>query len=128
MCIVPIIRKPVGAVFVIAFWEALLSTYRVVPRKPTGTAQKKVKKMSKSKLDEVIERYSTMEDDSSYILSILRSYRSIVSTGCCNDCAIRLDCQYLPDLGETCRFNCPHYQNGNPGEDCGKDLESLIPL
>lgn len=50
--------------------------------------------------------------DVAYILDSLMAYRSIVESGCCNDCRIAKtsSCKYMPDLGQLVRYNCPFYE------------------
>lgn len=55
-----------------------------------------------SKLDESISLVA-------YVLDVLRAYREITDSGCCNDCACILNCEYTPELGQLTRYNCPHY-------------------
>lgn len=44
-----------------------------------------------------------------YILDTLIAYRNITALGNCNNCAKRRQCQYIPELGEQVRYNCPFY-------------------
>ena len=57
-----------------------------------------------SRLDESISTVA-------HILDVLRAYRDIVNSGCCNDCARIKECKYVPDIGQLARYNCPHYEN-----------------
>lgn len=45
-----------------------------------------------------------------YILDTLIAYRNIVQSGGCNDCGEKMQCQYVPKLGEQVRYNCPFYK------------------
>ena len=45
-----------------------------------------------------------------YILDTLIAYRNITALGNCNNCAERKQCQYVPELGEQVRYNCPFYK------------------
>lgn len=56
-----------------------------------------------SRLDESISTVA-------YVLDVLRTYRDIVNSGCCNDCACAKNCEYAPKLGQLVRYNCPHYE------------------
>ena len=56
-----------------------------------------------SRLDDAIS-------DVANILDTLIAYRNIVQTGTCNDCGKRKDCEYLPQVGELVRMNCPFYK------------------
>lgn len=58
-----------------------------------------------SRLDDAIANVA-------YILDTLIAYRNIVQTGNCNDCGKRTDCEYLPQVGEQVRMNCPFYMKG----------------
>ena len=46
-----------------------------------------------------------------YILMVLRAYREITQSGCCNDCASSGECEYRPKWGEPIRYNCPFYKS-----------------
>lgn len=48
--------------------------------------------------------------DVAYILDTLIAYRNITASGNCNNCAERKQCQYIPELGEQVRYNCPFYK------------------
>lgn len=56
-----------------------------------------------SRLDDTIEIVA-------YILDTLMAYRQIVQTGECNSCSERKICEYIPELGELTRYNCPFYK------------------
>jgi hypothetical protein len=45
-----------------------------------------------------------------YILDTLIAYRNITAFGNCNNCGERETCQYVPELGEQVRYNCPFYK------------------
>lgn len=45
-----------------------------------------------------------------YVLDVLRVYRDIVNSGCCNDCCYVNKCKYAPKPGQLVRYNCPHYE------------------
>lgn len=56
-----------------------------------------------SRLDDAISNVA-------YILDTLIVYRNIAQTGDCNNCKKRKDCEYLPQVGEQVRINCPFYK------------------
>ena len=56
-----------------------------------------------SRLDDVIT-------DVAYILDTLMVYRSMCQTGSCNSCGNRKRCVYIPEPGESVRYNCPFYK------------------
>lgn len=56
-----------------------------------------------SRLDDAIS-------DVAYILDTLIAYRNIAQAGNCHDCGKRKNCEYLPQLGEQVRINCPLYE------------------
>ena len=55
-----------------------------------------------SRLDDVI-------GDVAYILDTLMAYRNITQKGNCNSCGNK-ECQWKPKLGDSVRWNCPHYK------------------
>lgn len=55
-----------------------------------------------SKLDDAIS-------NTSYVLDCLMVLRNILKMGDCNNCKIKDDCQYVPRVGATVRYNCPFY-------------------
>lgn len=59
-----------------------------------------------------MERLDKLIADIAYLEDILYSYRNIVESGCCNDCAIKKYCQVAPEAGQLVRYNCPLYQKG----------------
>ena len=65
-----------------------------------------------NKLDKTIS-------DVAYILDALMAYRSIVESGCCNDCKGHKGCRYLPKAGKLVRYNCPFYRKEKGGSDNG---------
>ena len=56
-----------------------------------------------SRLDDTISTVA-------YILDTLIAYRNIAQSGNCNVCVERKTCQYIPELGEQVRYNCPFYK------------------
>lgn len=71
----------------------------------------------KAEVDKIIEerlgRVSNLDSaiaNTAYILDSLCALRNIYKTGCCNDCAVKRKCQYVPDYGEMVRYNCPFYE------------------
>lgn len=48
--------------------------------------------------------------EQAYALDVLRAYRDIVDSGCCNDCESKKDCKYAPKPGQLVRYNCPFYE------------------
>ena len=56
-------------------------------------------------LDEVIA-------SSGYLLDCLILLRRITNLPTCNECAKMKYCEYLPKLGESVRYNCPHFVGG----------------
>lgn len=56
-----------------------------------------------SRLDDAIS-------DVAYILDTLIAYRNIIQTNNCIDCDKRKGCEYLPQVGEQVRINCPFYK------------------
>ncbi len=65
--------------------------------------------MSESKIDKAIS-------GAAYILDCLATLKSIQECGCCNDCAKRKYCQYVPALGQTVRYNCIFYEGKKQDE------------
>ena len=55
-----------------------------------------------NRLDETISNIN-------YILDSLVLLRQIQSTGDCNICKNK-DCEYMPEWGQTVRYNCPFYK------------------
>lgn len=55
-----------------------------------------------NRLDETISTVA-------HILDTLIVYRSIVNSGCCNDCENVNACKYTPKPGQLVRYNCPFY-------------------
>ena len=45
----------------------------------------------------------------SHILDSLITLRRIQESGSCNECIIRKECKYVPQLGHMVRYNCPFY-------------------
>lgn len=71
-----------------------------------------------SRLDDAINRLLFLSiNDMPYILNCLKEYSIIVQKGDCNSCGKKKTCEYLPELGKTVRYNCPHYiRIGEEGE------------
>lgn len=60
-----------------------------------------------SRLDDVVS-------DVTYVKFCLETFRDIVRSGCCNDCA-KVNCQYRPKPGQLVRYNCPFHEKKNKG-------------
>lgn len=57
-----------------------------------------------------INRMSMTIANQAYILDCLVTLRSILDSGCCNDCSKKMTCEYAPKPGELVRYNCPFYE------------------
>ena len=56
-----------------------------------------------NRLDEAIANVA-------YILDLLKAYRNIVESGCCNNCTFAHGCIHEPKVGQLVRYNCPFYE------------------
>ncbi len=52
--------------------------------------------------------------NTAYVLDALLALREITETGSCNECEYRDDCRYAPKPGQLVRYNCPHFERGEP--------------
>ena len=54
--------------------------------------------------------------NTAYILDCLRNLRSIYETGDCNNCGIKVICDFKPKPGQMVRYNCPFYVKEDDNE------------
>lgn len=48
-----------------------------------------------------------------YELDCLRTFKNIVDSGDCNDCALKRECEIVPKAGQLVRYNCYKFSAEN---------------
>lgn len=60
-----------------------------------------------------MSKLKDLSDTLHYIVESLRELDRISRMHSCNDCAkLGGICEYMPEWGESVRYNCPHWDNG----------------
>lgn len=64
---------------------------------------------------DMMSRLDTAISNAAHILDALMAYRNIVDSGDCNRCGKKKTCEYVPNLGQLVRYNCPFYEQEGEG-------------